>query len=60
MYNVIKIKREGRELDSLSAADLIAYAEAVPSWDYLDEGMWDYIAYLCDLEMPEDPDDWDP
>ncbi len=22
--------------------------------------MWDYIAYLCDLEMPEDPDDWDP
>ena len=51
---------EARELDSLSAADLIAYAEAVPSWDYLDEGMWDYIAYWCDLEIPEDPDDWDP
>lgn len=42
-----------QELESLSAADLVAYAEAVPSWDYLDPGMWDYIAYWYDLDDAE-------
>ena len=51
---------EMQELDKLDADDLIAYAEAVPSWDYVDEGMWDFIAYWKDLNIPEDPDDWDP
>lgn len=51
---------EMRELDELDADDLIAYAEAVPSWDYIEDGMWDYIAYWKDIEIPEDPDDWDP
>lgn len=50
---------EMQELDSLSAADLIAYAEAVPSWDYLDEGMWDYIAYWYDIPE-QDSDEFDP
>ena len=45
-------------MTSMSVEDLIAYAEAVPSWDYVDEGMWDYIAYWLDL--PEDGDDFDP
>lgn len=34
---------EMQELDELDADNLIAYAEAVPSWDYVDEGMWAYI-----------------
>lgn len=51
---------EMRELYELDADDLIAYAEAVPSWDYVEEGMWDYIAYWKDVEIPEDPDDWNP
>ena len=51
---------EMRELDEMDADDLIAYAEAVPGWDYIDDGMWDYIAYWTDTEIPEDPDDWDP
>lgn len=42
---------EMQELESLSAADLVAYAEAVPSWDYLDPGMWDYIAWWYDLDI---------
>ncbi len=42
--------KEMRELDSLDVDDLIAYAEAVPSWDFLDPAMWDFIAYWCDLD----------
>ena len=52
-----------QELESLSAADLVAYAEAVPSWDYLDPGMWDYIAYwddLDDAEFTNDNGDFEP
>lgn len=49
---------EMREMEKLSAEDLIHYAEAVPSWDYLDDGMWDYIAYWYDL--PEQGEDFDP
>ena len=44
------------ELDgmtSLSAEDLIAYAEAVPSWDYVDSGMWEFIAYWFDLDLTD-------
>lgn len=54
---------EMQELESLSAADLVAYAEAVPSWDYLDPGMWDYIAYWYDLddaEFTNDNGDFEP
>lgn len=51
---------EMQELDKLDADDLIAYAEAVPTWDYIDEGMWEFIAYWKDVEIPADPDDWNP
>lgn len=51
---------EMQELDRLDADELIAYAEAVPTWDYIEEGMWDYIAHWKDVEIPADPDDWDP
>lgn len=39
--------------EQMDAADIIAYAEAVPSWDYLDEGMFDYVAYWCDLDQAD-------
>lgn len=51
---------EMQELDKLDADDLIAYAEVVPTWDYVEDGMWEFIAYWKDLEIPEDPDDWNP
>lgn len=44
-------------MTSMSAEDLIAYAEAVPSWDYVDRGMWEFIAYWLDLDLPEDGED---
>ncbi len=48
------------DLIAMDAAELIAYAEAVPTWDYVEPGMWDYLAWWYDLEVPEDPDDFDP
>lgn len=40
-------------MTSMSAEDLIAYAEAVPSWDYVDSGMWEFIAYWLDLDLTD-------
>lgn len=37
----------------MDAADLIAYADAVPSWDYVEDGMWEYIAYWLDLDLSD-------
>ena len=51
---------ELRALERLDAADLVAYADAVPSYDYMDPGMWDYIAYWYDLPTPAETEDWDP
>lgn len=54
---------ELQDLESMDAADLIEYAETVPSWDYVDPAMWDYIAYSLDMDNPTTPDeweDWDP
>ena len=48
----------------MGADDLIAYAEAVPSWDYVEEGMWEFIAYWYDLDLSDygwgDSGDFDP
>lgn len=38
-------------MTSMSAEDLIAYADAVPSWDYVEDGMWEFIAYWLDLDL---------
>ena len=44
-------------LERMDAGDLIAYAEAAPTWDYVEDGMWDYIAYELDLDLADyDPD----
>ena len=43
-------------LERMDADDLIAYAEAVPTWDYVEEGMWDYIAHDLDLDPADYPD----
>ena len=50
---------EMQEMERMDASKLIEYAEAVPSWDYVEEGMWAYIAYWCGLDMGED-EEWDP
>lgn len=44
---------EFKGMTSMSAEDLIAYAEAVPSWDYVDSGMWEFIAYWLDLDLTD-------
>lgn len=51
---------EMRELDKMNADDLVAYAEAVPSWDYIEEGMWAYIVQQKGLDVDEDPNNWIP
>ena len=43
-------------LERMDAGDLIAYAEAVPTWDYVEEGMWAYIAHALDLDPTDYPD----
>ena len=43
-------------LERMDAGDLIAYAEAVPTWDYVEGGMWNYIAYELDLDLTDYPD----
>ena len=40
-------------LERMDAGDLIAYAEAVPTWDYVEDGMWEYIAYWLDLDLSD-------
>lgn len=51
---------EMRELDKMNADDLVVYAEAVPSWDYIEEGMWAYIVQQKGLDVDEDPNNWIP
>lgn len=40
-------------LERMDAGDLIAYAEAVPTWDYVEDGMWEYIAYWLNLDLSD-------
>ena len=51
---------EMKGLDKMNADDLVAYAEAVPSWDYIEEGMWAYIVQQKDLDVGEDLNNWIP
>lgn len=37
---------------------VIAYIDAVPSWDYVEEDMWNYVADRYDIPIPEE--DFDP
>ena len=43
-------------LERMDAGDLIAYAEAVPTWDYVEDGVWERIAYELDLDLTDYPD----
>lgn len=51
--------KEMDELEGMDARAILAYADVVPSWDYVEEGMWDYIAYWCDLDQADFYDDQD-